>query len=287
MSRLDRFTDPADFLRAGDSFLATDAFAHDLLYGISRSLIADPQLYDEAWFGLLRDDDDQVVAAMLRTPPHPLVVSRVPDRHVAALVSALLATREYAEGGHALGGIQGIGDSARALADAWSEHTGCSTRDGMAQRFHVLTDVIPPPPGPGELRVAEAADLDLCAAWSDAMTTEAGAIRPANLERATKGRIADGRMFLWTLDGEPVSMAANGRDTPAGAGVNLVYTPPELRGNGYATRLVAALSQLLLDRGHATCFLYTDLANPTSNGIYRRVGYVPRFDPVQIHFAPR
>jgi len=38
---------------------------------------------------------------------------------------------------------------------------------------------------------------------------------------------------------------------------------------------VAALSELLLGRGFEFCVLYTDLANPTSNAIYARIGYRP------------
>jgi predicted GNAT family acetyltransferase len=63
-----------------------------------------------------------------------------------------------------------------------------------------------------------------------------------------------------------------------------VYTPPEKRNRGYASSLVAALSQHLLDGGRKFCFLYTDLANPTSNKIYRALGYEHVGDSVQIFF---
>jgi hypothetical protein len=52
-----------------------------------------------------------------------------------------------------------------------------------------------------------------------------------------------------------------------------VYTPPERRRQGYATSLVAGVSARLLEGGFRRCYLLTDLANPTSNAIYRRVGY--------------
>jgi predicted GNAT family acetyltransferase len=29
----------------------------------------------------------------------------------------------------------------------------------------------------------------------------------------------------------------------------------------------------LLEQGYRSCFLYTDLSNPTSNAIYERIGY--------------
>jgi predicted GNAT family acetyltransferase len=79
--------------------------------------------------------------------------------------------------------------------------------------------------------------------------------------------------YLWELDSKPVSMAGVGGNTPNGIRVSWVYTPPELRGKGYASALVATLSQAQLDAGKKLCFLYTDLANPTSNAIYQRIGY--------------
>ena len=87
-----------------------------------------------------------------------------------------------------------------------------------------------------------------------------------------------GGILLWEDGGEPVSLAGWGGPTPNGIRVGPVYTPPELRGRGYATALTAELSQRLLDGrllegGRRFCFLYTDLANPTSNAIYERIGY--------------
>jgi predicted GNAT family acetyltransferase len=52
-----------------------------------------------------------------------------------------------------------------------------------------------------------------------------------------------------------------------------VYTPPEHRRRGYATALVADLSRHALRTGAERCMLFTDLANPTSNRIYARIGY--------------
>jgi uncharacterized protein len=63
-----------------------------------------------------------------------------------------------------------------------------------------------------------------------------------------------------------------------------VYTPPRHRGKGYATSLVAELTGRLLAAGHRRCMLVTDLANPTSNGIYRRIGYLPVCDSADYRF---
>ncbi len=45
------------------------------------------------------------------------------------------------------------------------------------------------------------------------------------------------------------------------------------RCQGYAARVVASLSQAQLDAGKKTCNLHADLTNPTSNGVYRRIGH--------------
>jgi hypothetical protein len=82
---------------------------------------------------------------------------------------------------------------------------------------------------------------------------------------------------IWD-DGQAVSMAGFGGRTPNGIRIGPVYTPPELRGRGYASALTAALTQRLLDEGRQFCFLFTDLANPTSNSIYQRIGYRPVSD---------
>jgi predicted GNAT family acetyltransferase len=80
-------------------------------------------------------------------------------------------------------------------------------------------------------------------------------------------------------------MAGHTGPTPNGIRVISVYTPPHLRGRGYASACVAALSQRLLDQGRKFCFLFTDLANPTSNHIYQEIGYEPVRDIDQWRFG--
>jgi predicted GNAT family acetyltransferase len=96
-----------------------------------------------------------------------------------------------------------------------------------------------------------------------------------------------GGFELWEDGGEVVSLSGWGGPTPNGIRIGPVYTPPELRGRGYATSLVAELSQALLDAGRRFCFLYTDLANPTSNAIYERIGYVRVCEAAMVAFQPR
>jgi predicted GNAT family acetyltransferase len=65
-----------------------------------------------------------------------------------------------------------------------------------------------------------------------------------------------------------------------------VYTPPSDRGRGFASSIVTELTRHLLEGGRRFCFLYTDLANPTSNHIYRSIGYRPIAESVHLSFEP-
>ena len=94
----------------------------------------------------------------------------------------------------------------------------------------------------------------------------------------------DGAWLLWD-DGGPVSLAAYGSPTPIGTRVGPMYTPPELRGRGYATSVVVELTEERLATGLAFCFRCADLANPTSTAIYVSIGYEPVADQNQWSFV--
>jgi uncharacterized protein len=124
-------------------------------------------------------------------------------------------------------------------------------------------------------------------AWLDAFTAEAvrgipvtDAAEAADRYLRRAGRVA----YIWEDAGEMVSLAGVNGPTPRGIRIGPVYTPPHLRGRGYASNLVAVVSQHQLDAGRSFCFLFTDLTNPTSNAIYQAIGYSPVVDVDQYQF---
>ena len=54
-----------------------------------------------------------------------------------------------------------------------------------------------------------------------------------------------------------------------------MYTRPAQRGRGIGAAMVATLSRQLLAAGARCVFLFADAGNPTSNALYRRIGFVP------------
>ncbi|MEQ7125455.1 GNAT family N-acetyltransferase [Actinopolymorpha sp. B11F2] len=125
--------------------------------------------------------------------------------------------------------------------------------------------------------------------WSGRATRGRAAFegRTALERRRAELRVGERRAYLWEDGGEPVSYV--GATNPAGGIVRVapVYTPTDRRGRGYASALVAGVSQAALDAGATACSLYTDLANPTSNKIYAAVGYHPVCDVTNYRFGDR
>ena len=130
---------------------------------------------------------------------------------------------------------------------------------------------------PGRARPATLADRDLVIAWLEAFRREAfGEADPASVVAdADRWLARRGRsLHLWE-DGDVVSLAGiGGRDAQRHPDRPCLHAP-DARRRGYASALVAAISQEALDAGCRFCFLFTDLANPTANHIYQAIGYTP------------
>jgi predicted GNAT family acetyltransferase len=86
---------------------------------------------------------------------------------------------------------------------------------------------------------------------------------------------ASGRFQFWIVDGEPVSMAGIMRRTRHAGAIAGVYTPPPLRGRGYAGSVTAAVVDTIFAEGRDTACLYVDLRNPCSTRCYAKIGFRP------------
>jgi predicted GNAT family acetyltransferase len=269
--------DPQQFLDAAGPLLLADEARHNVVLGLARTLVEQPGHYPEHRLHLV-EDGGAVVGAALRTPPYYLAVAR------PAAGGALDALAEAID--EPLPGVTGAVPEVDRFAAAWSARTGAVPHVTVRMGLYRLERVVPAS-APGAVRAATEADLELLVAWWSAFLAEVSHDPPTDVEAAVRLRLeAPGwGIGLWEDGGEPVSLAAFGNPTPNGARVGPVYTPPEARGRGYAGALVAHVSQQLLDAGRRFCFLYADQANPTANGIYRRIGYEQLCESANVAFA--
>ncbi|MET9463631.1 GNAT family N-acetyltransferase [Streptomyces sp. NPDC006544] len=225
-------------------------------------------------FGSWTGPDGRVAGAVLRTPPHPLLVGALPPEALTALGTALAADPLFA-GVDALNARRA---DARFLASAWGRPTTVSEEN----RLYRLGGLRAPDPAPaGRVRTADASDLPLLRDWAAAFQREAG-LRGTVPEALLRDRLSYGGTLLWEDGGGPVSMAGFHRPVARAARVGPVYTPPAHRGRGYAAGVTHAVSEAAYAAGATEVLLFTDLAHPTSNGVYRRLGYVPVEDRTEL-----
>lgn len=282
MLTLERFASPGAFVAAAESWLAEREAEHNLILGIAGNLARDPGPSDGPlpYLAVVRGAAGPV-AACLRTPPYNLVLSEVDDLEALALVADDLA-------GEPLPGVTGPPAAAAQLGRIWTARHGGRAETALHERVYRLTRVRQPRPASGAPRRATLADRALLEEWLLAFHAEA---LPDEDDERVRRQVADwdpetGRAFwLWEDDGDPVSLVGAGSPTPNGIRIGPVYTPVERRGRGFASSLTAFVSQRALDEGRRFCFLYTDLANPTSNAIYQRIGYEPVCDAVMLQFV--
>jgi predicted GNAT family acetyltransferase len=271
------YTDPGAFLCDAQADLEQNETEHSLILGASLAYPAAP-----IYAATVRDSRGLVLAA-LRSASYPLLLASARSGAEAALP---LLVKDLAGSDAEISAVVAPDLVADGFATRWSAATGQAASIGMRQRLHALTTVQPVSSAPGYLRVADANDLELITGWIAAFGEEA--LGKANLQHArgvAQRRIGAGEMYLWT-DAEPSTMLGRARPTRHTIALNAVYTPRVLRGRGYATASVAALSALLLAEGYSQCVLFTDLANPTSNSIYARIGYRPVRDFTLWRFRP-
>lgn len=274
-----RHPDADAFLERATAWLMRAEAEHNLVLGLAREFAGSGDAYAASIYWATIEADGAVAGCAFRTPPFKLGLTRMPLGALPALAEDVGAVYET------LPAVLGPEPEVRTFAALWEQRTGARGAPGTRQRIYQLDAVLPPvSPPPGALRRAQPADQDLAAAWLAAFEAEAG-VHSGDAQALAAKLIGRQALYFWE-DGEPMTMAGWTGRTPNGARVGYVYTPPAARRRGYATACVAALSQHLLEGGLAFCFLYTDLANPTSNSIYQQIGYRPLCDVLDYDFAP-
>jgi hypothetical protein len=266
-----RHADAAAFLSRAEAWLLGAEAENNLILGIARRLVQAPASFDAQVYLASVEDAGQVVGCAFRTPPFKLGLTEMPPAALPLLVE------DVADVYTSLPAVLGPNLLATEFASLWSQRTGRPGRAGMLHRIYQLERVIrPPAPPPGSLRVAEPRDAAIITSWLETFRVEAGVAM--NVPRTLCSELIEKRsLFLWDDDG-PCCMAGWNAASPNGVRIGYVFTPRERRGRGYASVCTADVSQRALDAGRRYCFLYTDLANPTSNAIYGRIGYRPVAD---------
>jgi GNAT superfamily N-acetyltransferase len=254
--------DPEFVLRSAEEFLSSEPVLHNMILSILHARLAsgDPGRYWIAFHG------EKAVGVVLQSPlDFPATLTPMESRAVLAIVDAI------AEVGVTLPGVNGDAATAASFAGQWGERSKSGATPFLGMRLYELLELGEVPRTEGQLRQAGPSDRSLMVQWTRAFQNEIGESANDTEVRVDRG-LAAGQLWVWDHSGETTSMAVNREPVEGVVRLSGVYTPPEKRKHGYAAACVHALSKHLRAGGYR-CILYTDLGNPTSNSIYRRIGY--------------
>ncbi|MGV1009093.1 MAG: GNAT family N-acetyltransferase [Dermatophilaceae bacterium] len=289
---LEFIADPARFLEVCAGFLARSPVLNTVVASVAHQAASgDDPAEPQDWWLVIREHGD-VAGVGMRTAhfgPRPAYLLPMPDQAARALARALH------ERGEPLGGINGALPAVRLCAEEAARLRGERVMVSAHTRLFQLGELTVPATVPGTLRTASAEHLELALAWFEAFSADADeqAGRPRGVSahpvpdrEGMLRAIAAGRIWLWTdATGAPVHVTSVSRPSFGAVRLGPVYTPPSERGRGYASAAVAAVTRHLLTAGATPC-LFTDQANPTSNAIYQRLGYLPLVDMANLLIGP-
>jgi GNAT superfamily N-acetyltransferase len=267
--------DAAEAWHAGLSMLQARPIEHNLILTLLDEQIRHPWP-GRYWYAL---DAGGPVGFVLQSPPSFRATLGPARRDVLAALAAHIADEAPD-----LPGVMGEASSAATFAGYWTERRGGAATPGEGGRLYVLGSLRVPTGVPGVLRQARVDERDLLVRWLEWFYTEGGE-EPRWAEAVVDRRLAEERMWLWDNRG-PVSMAMATAPMYGVTRIGLVFTPDRLRGKGFASSCVGALSADLLRNGATACVLYTQLHNATSNRIYRRLGYEASGEVLSYRFGP-
>jgi uncharacterized protein len=278
---LKRYSNADDFLNDNHQFLFANEAANNLIIGIANSLSTSKVRRDALMCSVM--ERDSTLLASIMTPPRDLIVasSGMNEQAISLLIADLIANKTE------LPGMLAENAFSDAFCKLWGEKTGDESRLFRRERAYQLLECTDIELAPGQMRLAVKADVDQISGWIKDFHDEIHeAITDEDEKQMSEIRIANEDIFVW-IDKKIVSMSASDRESQNGKVINLVYTPPQYRGKGYATSCVHNLCQRILDEGKSFCSLFADLDNQTSNSIYSKIGFNPILDLLHYKFEKR
>lgn len=284
-----KYNDVEEFYTTCYEFLEEHEAENNLIFGILETLRTDIHAYDPTHTPemIAVFENTNIVLVSIRTPPYNQIISFTEKQSsIPVLIDILI------ENGVDIPGILGFKEGALLFADIWSEKFGKDNILNMNERIYRLEEVNPQTLGTNPFEVATVEDTNLLVNYAQDFVQDVYANTPQDQVERNRKQIAknmekwvsEGIVYALKINNTIVSVAKASRDTPNGKAINLVYTPPKYRRKGYATELVAKLCQSILNEGKKFCFLFTDLANPTSNKIYITIGFKPIMDVDEYYF---
>lgn len=257
--------DPSRFYTTVAPFLLRRRAENDLIIGIIRSM-ASSITGDEDGYWAYVTGGEEILGVVAMTRQGKPLLSYPCSEEACLLFARDMASQFY------LIGIKGAEREVRWFSDEFSkitERPGKLLNVLLCYQLTTPMDTICE-----ETSLALEEDIPLVTLWTKEFFRETLPYdSPSDilLER-TKESIEAKQIFL-LRNPSPASMLKVIPTTPTSCRITYVYTPPEKRGRGYASRLVSDMSRRLLTSGNSFIILYTIASDPITNRLYPKLGY--------------
>jgi hypothetical protein len=287
--KFNRYVDVDLFVADVLDILLVDEARNNLLLGI---LIDSKRDNAENWLlSTVTGDDGGILLIAVCTMPFNLLLRACEDSVGSGAVQLLVSELRHI--GFKPPGVIAERKLARQFADAYCSKPGFggsgqssfNSAWKMTMVIMKLEELSGYKKAPGFCRMLCEDDISFTPLWEHAFCVDCSlpTYKLSESEERIRARIGKNIHYIW-VDGGPVAQAVLGRNTPNGAAISWVYTPPEYRGRGYATSVVAELTKNILASGKSFCCLFADAANPASCSVYRKLGYIDVCEVDEIKF---
>lgn len=191
-------------------------------------------------------------------------------------------------GAVAAAALSASGRKLTALSGPWEQVLRTRAALGLEARPTITSDrdalfdldlaALRVPAGPLEVRPPRAGELKTCAEWRYAYMIETGFGEAGPALRAAAYEIVDqlharGDHFVLLDGGAPVAYSAFNARLPEIVQVGGVWTPPALRGKGFARRVVAGSLLAARAQGASRAVLFTFESNLAAIRAYEALGF--------------
>jgi predicted GNAT family acetyltransferase len=264
------YKDNQEFLETFLDFLNQDEVKNSLLIGIAQR----PMLEDFHYVSSIIDN--RVLLGVL-AGKNLIISANTLKMDVYNDLVKHMAEIEYP-------GIIGEKQTSLMYQKAYKEFCGKDMILEMNQRIYVCKQVLTDTKIEGVVRLATSDDYETLKYWANEFVSEVeGYPVPMEESNQTLDRLLnnDG-VYVLVKDGVLLSMAARSRPWRNTETISYVFTPKSLRRKGYASKVVEVLTKIILQEKEQVT-LYTDLANPTSNSIYQKIGFKPYCDSIVLN----
>ena len=244
---------------------------NDLMIGLVAQLCKDEtQCNTKARLFALEDGGTTKLVSFLTLPwPMILYADSLPDDETLSFFIDSLVEKEMS-----LTGVNAKKDLSLLFADSWTKKTNTISEKKMEMNLFVLHELTKVSSCAGHFVCANEQYKELIIDWMRQFHKEVpiGNDSETYFQEHADGIIRSQNAFIW-IDEEPVCMLFRERPTHHGFSIGYVYTPNHYRNQGYASNLVYHVCKQSFDQGFSYSTLFADVANPTSNSIYKKIGF--------------